>query len=425
MKHAVTEHRLASGARGLVIDVPGSSVLNLEVRFNSGFSLGDMKHYELPHVLEHMLATVSQKYPQPNAFMIEAQKNGAYVNASTGVRANSYIYEFAPFELERMLDLVEEQIARPYFVTDRLAGEIGNVREELTRNTTQPGAQVSMALLAAAVPGQWLDYEARIAQLPKLNVTLLEAYYHRTHTSQNAFFSVAGDVGEGDQIVQRLEAAFRQLPQGKPIAWTSQRGRRLDEPVVRKMPIGQVYYRVARSLPELSLPQRRAMAVLRTALVGGMGSRILGKARERGWAYSVGGMFSSEPGSATAGFGGYVTKDHARDLFELMDQQLQNVAAHGLTNTELADTVRLMTGNWLRALQTPADVLGWYSEDYDEWGIIRDFDTEVAAIRDVSGQAVQEVAAYMLHEGRPAAAFVGDLSVAEAHDYALAMGKLY
>ncbi|HEY6736873.1 MAG TPA: pitrilysin family protein [Candidatus Saccharimonadia bacterium] len=422
MKHSVTEHTLASGARGIVVDVPGSSVINLEVRFNAGFSFADRSAYELPHVLEHMLAGSSQKYPGPNAFVVEASKNGAYVNAHTSVRSNGYVYEFAPFELERILDMVEEQLVRPYLVADRLAVETSNVREELTRMLTQPGSLVTMTLLSAAMPGQWLDYETRISQLGALTVEQLKAFYDRTFTSANALFSVAGDVGVGEAIVARLERIFRQLPRGEALAWQAERGRLLAKPAVRHQPIGQVYYRVTRSLPQLSLPQRRTMMLLRTLLVGGFASRVLGKAREKGWAYSVGGVFSAELGAATAGFGGYVTTDHAKHLFGLMGEQLHDLAEHAVRPAELEDAVRLMTGNWLRTIQTPADILSWYSDDFDEWGMVRQFDEEVKAIARVTPAQVQAAAQLILQEGRFAAAFVGDLDAAQVEQYATDLG---
>src|SRR5205814_1094132 len=110
MKHRVIEHHVAGGASGLVIDVPGSDVVSLQVRFNSGFQFADRKLYEVPHVMEHLLATVTRKHPGPNQFYIEAQKNGAYVNATTSVDANGYVYECADFELDRIVGLVEEQL---------------------------------------------------------------------------------------------------------------------------------------------------------------------------------------------------------------------------------------------------------------------------------------------------------------------------
>jgi predicted Zn-dependent peptidase len=68
-----------------VIHVPGCDVVSLQVRFNSGFQFANFSKYEVPHVMEHLLASVTQKHRKTNEFMIDVQRNGAYVNATTSV----------------------------------------------------------------------------------------------------------------------------------------------------------------------------------------------------------------------------------------------------------------------------------------------------------------------------------------------------
>ncbi len=198
MKHSVSEYHLSGGASGLVIHIPGHDVVSLQVRFNSGFQFADPSTYELPHVMEHILATVTQAHPGPNEFTIEAQKNGAYVNASTSTDANGYIYEFADFELDRIVELVAEQLTAPLFAEKSLSSEIGNVREELTRNTAQHPTVCSVRLSEQSFPHLWMDYDKRIAQLPDIKLGAIEEYYRRTHTSANARFVVAGNFEDGE-----------------------------------------------------------------------------------------------------------------------------------------------------------------------------------------------------------------------------------
>ncbi len=192
MKHQVYEHKLSSGAAGLVVDVPDSNVVNLRVTFHSGFQYASPEAYEVPHIMEHLLATVTQRHSKSNEFMITAQKNGAYVNASTSADTNEYIYECAAFELDRIIDLVEEQVCEPLFATKAFEAEKSNVREELTRNTTQHMSVCTIALAAQAAPRLWRRYEERIEQLDAIKLDQLEAHYERTHTARNARFYLSG-----------------------------------------------------------------------------------------------------------------------------------------------------------------------------------------------------------------------------------------
>jgi predicted Zn-dependent peptidase len=245
VKHTVHEHILGSGASGLIIDVPGSAVINIRVTFHSGFQFSDHSTYEVPHIMEHLLATVTKRHAKPNAFNIEAQKNGAYVNASTSADTNEYIYEFAEFELERIMDLIDEQVSEPLFIASAFKAETSNVREELTRNTTQHMSVTAIRLAQQAFPDSWLDYATRIGQLASITLKQVEAHYHHTHTAMNARFYASGSFSDGGKaLAARFERIFSKLPKGERLALNRHIGRGNAIPIVTHRDIDQIYYRV-------------------------------------------------------------------------------------------------------------------------------------------------------------------------------------
>jgi len=426
MKHRVIRHQLAGGTEGLVIDVPGSSVVSLQVRFNSGFQFGDPELYEVPHVLEHVLSTVTKKHPKPNEFFVEAQKNGAYVNAFTGVDTNGYVYECADFELDRILTLVDEQISEPLFERASVLAEIGNVREELTRNLTQHSTICAVSLSEKCYPHLWKGYEARIKQLPGILPRHLQDYHGRTHTARNARFYVAGHFPDGgERTAERLEKAFAKLPEGERFVRSREIGRGLTKSVVVKRDIEQLYYRIAMFFGELTEPQRRAATLLRMVLVGGMGSRVIGEARKRGLAYAVGGVGHAEPGNSSFGFTGYVTTDNADALFELVGREYAAVRDGGVTERELDAAKDLMIGTVKRSTQTVGDLLGWYVDPYDETGEIRDFDETMEQLQGVSVGQVTDVARQASGGGRRGLSFLGPVTPIAAARYASHVEKLW
>ncbi len=415
MKHTVTEYHLSGGAQGLIINVPSSDVVNILVRFNSGYQFADQSVYEVPHVMEHLLATVTRKYAGPNQFMIEAQKNGAYVNATTSVRANGYVYECADFELDRILGLVEEQLVRPLFVAKALAAEIGNVREELTRSTTQHGAVCNIRLNERAYPGQTKDYEARLAQLDQITLAAVEGHYHRTYTAANARFYVAGSFGDnGAKVLKRLERVFAQLPQGERLVPSRAIGRDVPEPIVTVRDIGQIYYALDRYAGELDERQQSALRVLGLVLTGGFGSRILGEARQRGLAYGVSAGGYAEAGNSAFGFGGYVTPPNATPLFELMARQLRAVAEGGVTTEELAAAQTLGVGSIKRSHQTAGDMLGWYVNRYDRDEGVHEFYEYLAALEAVTRAEVAAVAKLFMTAPAGGLSLVGPVEAEQA-----------
>ncbi len=411
MKHTVHEHKLASGAKGLVVDVPGSTVVNVRVSFRSGFQFCEPGAYEVAHIMEHLLATVTKRHAEPNAFMIDVQKNGAYGNASTSADTNDYIYEFANFELDRIMDLIEEQVTEPLFADEPFVAEKSNVREELTRNTTQHMSVCAIKLSEQAFPKQWKGYEERIAQLDAIKLEQLEGHYYATHTARNARFYVSGGFADGGRAVaDRFEQIFARLPRGKRLELIRDRGLRVEEPIVTKRDIEQIYYRTGMYFGELNIGQQAALALLRMLLVGGMGSRVLGEARRRGLAYSVGAMAYSEPGNSTFGFTGYVTEPNAKALYEVINRNMREVGSGEATAGELEAAQNLLVGSITRSTQTAGDVLNWYIDRYDDTDEIRDFDVELARLRTVSLDDVARVAQMIVDTNSTGLSLLGRLN---------------
>lgn len=418
MKHQVFEHKLPSGAAGLVVHVPGSAVVNLRVVFRSGFQFTSRKTYEVPHIMEHLLATVTQRRREPNAFMIEAQKNGAYVNASTSADTNEYIYECAKFELSRIVDLLEEQVCEPLFAAEAFAAEVSNVREELMRNSTQHMSVCSVRLAEQAFPQAWMDYEARIEQLADIELEKMEDHYRKTHTAANVRFYVAGNFPDGGEaIAKRFEKIFARLPTGRRLETSRAIGRGSKQAVVTQRDIGQIYYRSGIYFGELTESERATLTVLRMLLVGGMGSRVLGEARRRGLAYSVGAVGHSEPGNSSFGFAGYVTPEHATALFEVMQRSLEALGSGECTPKELAAAQDLMVGSITRSTQTAGDILQWYIERYEDEGVIRDFDRGLANLRSVQLADVGVLGQRLVATKVRGLSLVGRVDEAQAADY--------
>ncbi|MFC2574975.1 MAG: insulinase family protein, partial [Candidatus Saccharimonas sp.] len=133
MKHTVTEVRLDNGSRGLLIDVPGATVMSFQFQFRAGNRyVGRKNIYETAHVMEHMSFGANAKFPSEHAYEAEFTKNGAYHNAWTSDLSMVYVADCADFEWDRILELQQVAICQPRFQQESLEAEKGNVRSELT-----------------------------------------------------------------------------------------------------------------------------------------------------------------------------------------------------------------------------------------------------------------------------------------------------
>jgi predicted Zn-dependent peptidase len=426
MNHTVTEHKLANGAQGLVVSMPGTNIVNIVLRFNSGFQFADRSRFEVPHVTEHLIGCGTKKYPQPNEFKIEVQKNGAYRNAYTNSTINGYVVECAEFELERILDLLEEYMTRPLFPAEAFATEISNVREELSRLTTQHAAVCSMALAERAFPHESLGYEERIEQLAAFEPEHILEHYHATHTSRNARFYVAGDFADGGAaVVKRLERIYDRLPRGHRLGPLARPGLGQEQAVVTQRDIKQIYYRAAAFAGEYPRPQRNALILLRMVLTGGFQSRIYGEARRRGLAYHIDSSSYSGPGESAFGFEGYVTEQNIEPLFELVAGEYRAVRQGQLTERELEAAKSLLIGSSLRAHQTAGDMLGWYLGPYDREELILDYEEHHEALRQVTREQVIEVANGVMKPKNHGISLLGEVSEKQAQAYAALLDPLW
>jgi predicted Zn-dependent peptidase len=201
-------------------------------------------------------------------------------------------------------------------------------------------------------------------------------------------------------------------------------GERVAQPIVLKRDIEQIYYRTGRYFDGLNDQERSALSMLRMLMVGGMGSRVLGEARRRGLAYSVGVASHTELGNASFGFTGYVTPAHAGALFEVANRGLQAIAHDEGMPAELEAAKDLLVGSVARSTQTAGDLLAWYLDRYDDEGEIRDFDAELQKLRAVTLPQVGSVARKVLAGSGGGMALLGKFDDAQAREFGEALRSI-
>ncbi|MEX0668364.1 MAG: pitrilysin family protein [Candidatus Saccharimonadales bacterium] len=355
MKHNIKEITLKNGAKGLLINVPGASVVRMLVEFRAGFDLGSQDKYELPHVTEHMMFT-NKAYPKPRAFSREIEKNGAINNASTSSTSLKYFYECANFEAERIADLLSIQIAQPLFDEKELKTELGNVAEELSSYISNP-AYASGYNLRVAAEGE-PTLETRIEQLSSVKAEDLYSYYDKTHSADNMRFIIAGDQGLESISNQLAESG---LKSGKRLDLPEIPTKHVDKPVVEIRDIPQIYYQLfsAHNKP-LSYRQLVAARILSGLLSDGFSSTLLGLAREKGLVY---GMYTDiESSNYNSGFmmGGSVSPSNIDEYIDLVVDEISKVLRGEVDADHFESTKKLLLGQRALQYQKLSNLVSYY-----------------------------------------------------------------
>lgn len=364
MKHTVEEITLKSGAKGLLIDVPGASVMDTRVQFRAGMRYAKSPElYEIAHVVEHLSFGANAKYRDEQSYEADFTKNGAYHNAWTSDFSVCYETECADFEWDRILDLKRVAITTPRFNDEELKSEKGNVRAELT-GYLNDYSRLLWPRLQTAIGETTPALRERIGTLPNIEVKDIREHYRRTHTAANMRFIIAGKIKRRKRkIINMLES------------WELKEGERFEIPVddlhasgpvlIRRKDASNITFGFSFVTPRrLSEKEVQAMECLNHVLTGTMNSRILGQARRRGLVYDMSSCLSNTCHNSSWDFDGEVNEEDAGALFDLIAKELTKLLNGEIRDTDIEAAKSYALGRYQMGAQTCGQIADFYAENY-------------------------------------------------------------
>ncbi len=384
MKHTTTEVRLKNGARGLLIDIPGATVMSFQFQFRAGNRyVKNTDIYETAHVMEHMAFGANAQFKSEHAYEAEFTKNGAYHNAYTSDLSMVYVADCADFEWERIFDLQRVAICQPKFNQTELEAEKGNVKSELTgylNNHNRVLWPKIQQLLGESVYTFW----QRLQTISTVSLKDIREHHKRTHTTDNMRFVIAGRLeGRKAAIMRNLEEW--ELPRGERFEVPKDELTSANPTLIRRKEASNLTFGWSMTLPrELSDEEAEAMACLDQILTGTMHSRIYGAARKKGLAY---GMFSDTSvgfHDSSWDFGGQVNLETADGLFDIIVREVRAVMDGKITEDELDAAKSYALGRHQMGAQTVSQISNFYSGRYFGDGFLKDYEKVPDAIRRIT-----------------------------------------
>ena len=364
MKHSVEEITLKSGAKGILINIPGASVMSTRIQFRAGMMYAkNKKVYEIPHVVEHLAFGANAKFRDEQAFEAEFTKNGAYHNAWTSDVSVCYEAECADFEWERIMELQRVSICEPRFNEEELKSEKSNVRSELT-GYMNDYYRLLWPKVQQAVGEDILDLSERIKTISNIELKDIREHYRRTHTAKNMLFVVAGKIrGRKRKIMRMLED------------WNLKEGEKFEIPVadlhtseavsIRRKDASNVTFGFSLVTPRHLEPNEVfAMNCLNHILNGTTNSRIFGTARKRGLVYGMGSSIASNANSSYWDFDGEVNVENAEELFVLIQAELTKALNGEISDKDFDAAKSYALGRLQMGAQTVGQIADYYAESY-------------------------------------------------------------
>lgn len=392
MRHSVEEITLKNGAKGLLIDIPGASVMSTRIQFRAGMLYAKNHYvYEIPHVVEHLAFGANAKYKDEQEFEKEFTKNGAYHNAWTSDISVCYETECADFEWDRIMELQRVSICEPRFNEEELKSEKANVKSELT-GYMNDYYRLLWPRVQQAVGEDILDLADRRETIANIELKDIREHYRRTHTAKNMLFIIAGKIhGRKHKIIKALEG------------WNLREGEKFEIPMtdlhsseavaIRRKDASNITFGFSMVTPRHLEPNEVfAMNCLNHILNGTTSSKIFGTARKRGLVYGMGSSIASNAKNTYWDFDGEVNEENAEKLFDLIQTELMKALNGDISDKDFEAAKSYALGRFQMGAQTVGQIADYYAENYFTNEAVQKYDSMPALIKGIDKQKMIELA---------------------------------
>lgn len=399
MKHTVDEIVLKNGAKGLLIDVPGAAITNYEFNFRAGEFLVPKNKWEVPHLMEHIVAAgANEYYPDRRIYQAELSKNGAESNAYTSYYSVSYVGEIADFEWQRVLDLLFKGLTKPLFLQAEFDAESGNIRDELTSYTNNHFRELSSCLSKTFGFNVVTDRQ-RVNLMKNISREDLIEHYQKTHSTANLRFIIAGSLRgrrtDVRKIIEELE-----LPKGSSrFKLPVEKAQKPKKPLfIANQTVPNIYMIISTHFNDIvSHRDDDALSIARIMLTETLYSKIFGQARDRGLVYHVhsGHHISSRNTEWTLST--QVLPENAGALCEIVLAEIKKLQNGIIEDSDLEGAKQYGLGSFQRSMQTVGSVAGAYGRYFFD-GYIEDMRSIPDRIKSVTKNDIARAMRQMFAE---------------------------
>jgi len=408
----VTSSELPGGLRVVTESVPGARSASVGVWVGVGSVDETPRLAGASHYLEHLLFK-GTKYRSGYEIADAVDAVGGELNAFTSHEYTCYYARILAEQAQLAVGLVCEVVLDATIAAADVDIERQVILEEIAMRDDDPEDTLADLFAGAVFAGHPIASPVigSVETITGMSRTQVAGYYRRRYTADKMVISVAGGVDHSD-VLRWVKDAFRERlsapgAAAAPAAFRGTRGRTrpLTQVAVMERDTEQAHLCIGVPAGDRNSPDRTVLAVLTSALGGGMSSRLFRSIREeRGLAYSC--YSASSAYSDVGSFSVYAgcAPDHLGEVAKLIGQELTLVAESGLAASELARVQGQLTGSLVLALEDTESRMSRIGKTLLVRKEFRSIEDELAAIRAVTQADVGALAKRLL--SRPMSAAV-------------------
>jgi len=402
---------LPGGLRVITQQVPGVRSAAFGVWVTAGSRDETPAQHGSAHFLEHLLFKgTSKRSALEISSMVDAV--GGDLNAFTGKELTCYHAKSLDRDLPMVIDVVCDVVTDALLRTSDIEDERGVILEEIAMYEDDPSDLVhddfaSLMYGDSPLGRPILGTTESIRQLGRTHV---RGFYRKHYQPSSIVVSAAGNVDHAD-VVRRVRKAFDPyLDAGadpKPLRSAGSSPSVKSGVTLNSRPTEQA--NLVLGVPGLTRgdDRRYAMAVLTTALGGGMSSRIFQEVREkRGLAYSVYAFSQGFTDSGMVGLYAGCLPSKVPLVLEIFQEQLADVVEHGLTPDEVRRGKGQVSGSMVLGQEDTGARMHRIAKSELQGEPLLSIDQLLAQVDSVTSEQVHAVAAE-LFSAPPSLAVIG------------------
>jgi predicted Zn-dependent peptidase len=402
----ITKSVLPGGLRIVTEAMPGARSASIGVWVGVGSADEALSVAGTSHYLEHLLFKgTAGRSALDIAAAVDAV--GGELNAFTEKEHTCFYATVLDRDLPLAIDVVTDVVLNATVTEQDVDVERAVVLDEIAMRDDEPSDLVfdefAAALLGDTPFGR--PILGTVASISALRRSQVAGYYRRRYQVPRMVVAMAGAVEHRDAVT-RVRRAFGDRLGGSAEPADVRRGR---FPAVAPAQPSRVVTQdseqanLVLGLSGLSRhdDRRFAQAVLSTVLGGGMSSRLFQHIREdRGLAYSVHSFTSQFAAGGIFGLYAGCQPGKTDEVLALMNAELADLAAHGLSAEEVERGKGQVRGATILGLEDPASRMTRIGKSELGFGDVIGVDEVLARIDAVSATDVADVAAYLLSRPR-------------------------
>ena len=348
------------------------------------------------HFLEHLLFKgTAERSARAIAELVDA--TGGEMNAFTAKEYTAYYARLPAGAQETAVALLADVLCEPALRSTDVETERKVILEEIHLAVDDPDDVVFELLYEALFPDHPLGREVlgSEASVTDLGRDEIAAFHDHWYRAPNLVVAAAGAV-DHEALVAQVGAAFA----GRIGGTAPERSRPISEPVpARRIARPSEATHVAWGWRGLDRedPRRHALSIGAHVLGGGLSSRLFQSVREdHGLAYSVFSSIATYQDAGVLSVYAGTAPERADELKQVVSHEVGEIAAHGITETELSIARDGFEGSLLLGLEGSGSRMSRLGASQSLLGRVVPLEEYVETLRSITLSEVNAVLAEVL-----------------------------